>query len=301
MRSLEALTSSYNKKKKFKDATDFQINPDDKKYPNRKVATYAAASVQVGHKVILAGGMVNTKPSHKVVNTLSENDGKDWKFLSKNDRYNEEWFGKGSALTLLVPRSFFCAVGDLEANAFFAFGGFSGQAIESSVELVSLGSKMIEEKYGKNLKNSTFQFDYLPRPRMGHSCTKIPGRNTYIVTGGSENESSPPTESSLLFSPLNNEFSQWRNTGKMGTPRFGHAIVALGDRIVTVGGKTMINPDTLTDTIEEYKYTVQKPSEESSVTDGTFHQISSKLLAPRANFGYALIPPSMFSGCRVEL
>ena len=82
--------------------------------------------------------------------------------------------------------------------------------------------------------------------------------------------------------------NSWRVVGDMAEARFGHAIVKVGDRVLAVGG-SKLHPDTMTDTVEEY--------EEAS---GWRLTEDIKLKIPRANFGYTLIPHSLFPGCTIK-
>ena len=80
----------------------------------------------------------------------------------------------------------------------------------------------------------------------------------------------------------------WRVVGDMAEARFGHAIVKIGDRVLAVGG-SKLHPDIMTDTVEEY--------EEAS---GWRLAEDVKLKIPRANFGYTLIPHSLFPRCTIK-
>ena len=82
--------------------------------------------------------------------------------------------------------------------------------------------------------------------------------------------------------------NSWRLVGDMAEARFGHAIVKIGDRVLAVGG-SKLHPDIMTDTVEEY----QEASGWRLTED-------VKLKTPRANFGYTLIPHSLFPGCTIK-
>ena len=90
--------------------------------------------------------------------------------------------------------------------------------------------------------------------------------------------------SSEVFSVSDNT---WRPVGDMAEARFGHAIVKIGDRVLAVGG-SRLHPDIMTDTLEEYEE-----------TNGWRLLEHVKLKIPRANFGYTLVPHSLFPGCTV--
>jgi len=79
----------------------------------------------------------------------------------------------------------------------------------------------------------------------------------------------------------------WSSSYSMKEPRFGHAVVKVGEKILAVGG-SRLRPDIITDTIEIF----------DQATGWTFYP--SKLKIPRANFGYALVPHSLFPGCKIN-
>merc|ERR1719431_128340 len=184
---------------------------------------------------------------------------------------------------LSTPRSFFCTATEHNSRGFYAVGGFSGTTIEKSAEFVNSD----DWGWGKSGR----KVEDMPEPRMGHGCTGLPSDPKILVSGGSEEEGSPALSSSNIFDPSFNgsRGGQWRQTGQMNQERFGHALLTVGDQVLAIGGKK-IHPEEITDTIEEY-----------SVTKGDWSYLPIKLIAPRTNFGFTLIPPSMFPGCRVEL
>jgi len=252
---------------------DFKRGHKLNDYPDRKVATYAASSVTVGDKVMLVGGMVNTKPKHKVVETIRESSWDHWRHLKTNNY--------GRVKHLSTPRSFFCTVPEQDNNGFYAFGGFSGAKIEKSAEFVNTVDRSDPEH----------EVEELPGPRMGHGCTGLASDPPqYLVSGGSEEDGSPAMSSSLLFTPsTNGTKGQWRPTGPMNQARFGHALVTVGEKVLAIGGKK-IHPEVITDTIEEYR-----------VSQGTWNNLPTKLVTSRTNFGFNLVPPSMFPGCEIKL
>ena len=75
---------------------------------------------------------------------------------------------------------------------------------------------------------------------------------------------------------------------EMNKGRFGHAVVAVGEKIFAIGGDEK-NPSNVLDTIEEY-----------DVEMNSWKILQKKLKRPRANFGYTLVPHSIFSGCTVS-
>ena len=90
--------------------------------------------------------------------------------------------------------------------------------------------------------------------------------------------------SSEVFSVRDNT---WRPVGDMTEARFGHAIDKIGDRVLAVGG-SKLHPDIMTDTLEEYEETY-----------GWRLLEHVKMKIPRANFGYTLVPHSLFPGCTI--
>ena len=74
----------------------------------------------------------------------------------------------------------------------------------------------------------------------------------------------------------------------MKKTRFGHAVVKIGDHVVAVGG-SKLHPDIMTDTVEEWHQ-----------ERGWTLRYNTKLSYPRANFGFTLVPHSMFDGCHLE-
>ena len=87
--------------------------------------------------------------------------------------------------------------------------------------------------------------------------------------------------SSEVFSVSDNT---WGPVGDMAEARFGHAIVKIGDRVLAVGG-SRLHPDIMTDTLEE--------------TSGWRLLEDVKMKTPRANFGFTLVPHSLFPGCTI--
>ena len=69
--------------------------------------------------------------------------------------------------------------------------------------------------------------------------------------------------------------------------RFGHAIVKIGDRVVAVGG-SKLHPDVMTNSVEEFE-----------IDSGWRLLEDVKMKTPRANFGFTLVPHSMFPGCKI--
>ena len=64
-------------------------------------------------------------------------------------------------------------------------------------------------------------------------------------------------------------------------------MVKIGDKVVAVGGSTL-HPDIMMDTVETY-----------DETQG-WSTLPVKLKHARANFGYTLVPHSLFHGCKIN-
>lgn len=123
-------------------------------------------------------------------------------------------------------------------------------------------------------------------PRSGHSCTGVPGNDiSVLVSGGTSGFGENAVTAAEIFSWRNNS---WRNVAEMNKGRFGHALVAVGEKIFAIGGDEK-NPNNVLDTIEEYD--VQKNS---------WKILRTKMKRPRANFGHTLVPHSIFKGCTVR-
>ena len=74
----------------------------------------------------------------------------------------------------------------------------------------------------------------------------------------------------------------------MNEARFGHAVVAVGGKIFAIGGDDR-NPSKILDTIEEY-----------DLDKDSWKIINTNLNKPRSNFGFTLVPHSIFPGCVVS-
>lgn len=270
-----------NKKKKVE---DFKLGTVPLGKPLEKVSRYASSSVEVRDSVMMIGGMVNSKPSHKVVDMILVTqvpgplEEGNWKHISTGG------YPKDS-MHLIKPRAFFCTVrGFSNSHGFFSIGGFSGSTIEKSAEWMSYDSGFMS--YSIKSKN----IPDMPGPRSGHGCTGLPNSRQLLVSGGSQDEGSPALSSSLLYSVSsgNMTIGKWKPTGSMNEARFGHAIVTVAGRVFAIGGNQR-KPDKVTDTVEEY-----------NVDDDTWSYLPQKMKTPRTNFGYTLVPHSIFPGCKVQ-
>jgi len=264
---------------------DFQLGTDPLYKPLAKVSRYASSSVKVGDKIMIVGGMVNTKPKHKVVDMILVQDNDKWAHVKKTGSRPED------AMRLSKPRAFFCIVrGFNNSNSFFSIGGFSGAGIEKTTELLSFSNFMssfgIQASInGYGIKNRSL--NDMPEPRSGHGCTGLPNSRQIIVSGGSQDEGSPALRSSILYTG-DTTGGRWDQASPMKEARFGHALVTIGDRVFAIGGNQR-KPDKVTNTIEEF-----------NVDNNTWSYIPMKMKTPRTNFGYTLVPHSIFPGCSVN-
>ena len=128
----------------------------------------------------------------------------------------------------------------------------------------------------------------LNTPRSGHSCAVLnQDEQTIIVSGGTKGFGH--CEAALRGAEiLNATANMWVEAAAMKTGRFGHALVMVGDEVIAFGGNTKV-PSNFLDSIEEY---------DSSMN--TWKILEKKLKTPRANFGFTLVPHSIFHGCVIH-
>ena len=105
-----------------------------------------------------------------------------------------------------------------------------------------------------------------------------------MAAGGTKGFNQHAIQDTEIF---NWQANEWRTAANMNTGRFGHAVVAIGDRVFAIGGDDR-KPSNILDTIEEY-----------DLKSNTWKIIQKKLKVPRSNFGYTLVPHSIFKGCTV--
>ena len=118
------------------------------------------------------------------------------------------------------------------------------------------------------------------------SCARVPGDNLSSLVSG---RTTGFGKDALTYSEIFNiKENSWRNVAQMKTGRFGHAVVAVGEKIFAIGGDEK-NTSNILDTIEEY-----------DVKKNSWKILTTKLKKPRANFGYTLIPHSILPGCTVS-
>ena len=177
-------------------------------------------------------------------------------------------------------RAFFCAL-NINDGAILSIGGLgknsNGNFIQKSVEFERVGWNGIH-----NLKTFS-KFSDMKLPRSGLGCSVLPSKNySIIVAGGTKGFGQHALQDTEIFDWGMNE---WKSTANMQTGRFGHAVVAVGDKVFAVGGDDR-RPSNLLDTIEEY-----------DIQSESWKTINKKLKIPRSNFGYTLVPHSIFKGC----
>ena len=236
--------------------------------PDRKKGRYAAAGIHVGGETIIAGGMVYDGEGHEPSSAIRKFGYDSWTSLTF--RGSEE---------LRKERAFFCAV-KVKESGFLSIGGLSqghqGNVVEQSAEYrrVKGGMKSIGAVSDMSI------------PRSGHGCSGLPGDDiSILVSGGTTGFGKNALSYSEIFSWRNNS---WRNVAEMNTGRFGHAVVSVGEKIFAIGGDEK-NPSNILDTIEEY-----------DVEKNSWRILKTKMRRPRANFGYTLVPHSIFKGCTVS-
>merc|ERR1711970_482305 len=247
------------------------MNDMCRKHPNKNKGRYAAAGFRIGHKNVIFGGMVYDKNGHDPVNTVRESeilDDKSWSVID---------MGHGTGMER--KRAFFCAV-KIEDAGVLAIGGLgtsnTGNIVEKSVEFKKVGMNF------HNL-NSIAKFSDMSIPRSGHSCAPVHGDNfRVLVSGGTRGFGQPALAGAEIF---NWNTNSWEIVAKMRTGRFGHAVVAVGDKIFAIGGDDR-NQNNVFDTIEEY-----------DVKKNSWSTVGQKLNIPRSNFGYTLVPHSIIDGC----
>ena len=176
-------------------------------------------------------------------------------------------------------RDFFCAVG-LHDAGYMAIGGLSNNGDADRVE-------MSVEYKGDDIGLPT-NIAPLITPRSGHGCTVLNTPDlSVLVSGGTKGVGHG--ESALAGVEIwNSSANIWIEAAPMNTGRFGHAVVTIGDKIIAVGGDTKV-PSNILDTMEEY-----------DIAKNSWKISEQKLRKPRANFGFALIPHSIFNGCVIN-
>lgn len=240
--------------------------------PDRKKGRYASQTLHIGDTTIIAGGMLYDSIGHDPSNTVRVLSMKLFGKLTPWDKHRQP---------LNEARAFFCAI-NIKDGAYLSIGGLGktkkGNVIHNSVELHTVGWNGIKDL-------NRLDFSDMKLPRSGLGCTVIPSKNFSIMAaGGTKGFDQHAIQDTEIFNWQSNE---WRTAANMNTGRFGHAVVTIGDRVFAIGGDDR-KPSNILDTIEEY-----------DLKSNTWKIIKKKLKVPRSNFGYTLVPHSIFKGCTV--
>lgn len=256
---------------------DYQLGKDETDHPERTLSRYAASALNVDEKMYIAGGMVNTKKEHVVVASVRRFNRDSWDH-HKHGRYPK------TTRNMETRRSFFCTVPIYDIG-FVAIGGFSGEKMETSGEFVKTSEHWKHSSYSKSGKHFGTSILDMPETRSGLGCTGILMDDLNIlVSGGTNDEESLALNSTLMYSV---EYGHWIQVGEMNQPRFGHALVTVGDKVAAIGGNER-RPDEVTASIEEY-----------NSVNRTWSYMNLQMKKPRTNFGFTLVPHSIFEGCKI--
>merc|ERR1719233_1925261 len=222
--SCDVLDISHNSWKLHSYPNKYTANPD------RKKGRYAAAGVHIGGKTIIAGGMVYDGKGHEPSNAIRKYGSHNWGSLTYRGFEKLSW-----------KRAFFCTA-KVKESGFLSIGGLSkgrqGNVVEQSAEYTRVdgGVKSIRVVSDMSI------------PRSGHGCAGVPGADiSVLVSGGTTGFGKSALANAEIFSWRNNT---WSNVADMNKGRFGHAVVAVGDRIFAIGGDEK-NPSNILDTIEK--------------------------------------------------
>ena len=153
--------------------------------------------------------------------------------------------------------------------------------VEKSVEFQSDNNYVADLNIAENIAD-------LNTPRSGHGCTTLDSNDVSVLVSGGTKGFDHGVAALNGVEIFNATANEWTEVAPMNTGRFGHAVVTVGDRILAVGGDTKV-PSNILDTIEEY-----------DIGSNTWKIIEKRLKKPRANFGFTLVPHSIFEGCVIE-
>ena len=246
------------------------------RHPYPEKGRYAAQGAIINGRATILGGMVYDKKGHDPVNTI--------RYMIEGDKsqrmrdLREDYWG-GARRRMGKSRAFFCT-SEVE-NGLLLIGGLSRDKKTSVVEnSVQFSSKDTLDGYGEDtrmLANMTI-------PRSGHGCAAVTGNFSVVVTGGTQGFGGTALTDAEVFSWSSNS---WRKIASMNVGRFGHAVVNVGNRVFAIGGDDRNN--NYMDTIEEY-----------NAKENTWKIINKKLQKARSNFGFTIVPHSIFDGCVID-
>jgi len=257
---------------------------------------YAAQGAVIKGKAYIFGGMVYDYNGHnptKTIRSIIEVD------KSTTNRHSiikgDYWSGRKR---MEKPRAFFCTA-EVE-DGLLMIGGLSKEktksVVEKSVEYTTkdnIGSgHWVSGGYKKDsmiLLPGTYKTDSkflsdMSIPRSGHGCTTVGGNYSVLVTGGTQEFGGTALADAEMYSPDSNS---WTSIASMNIGRFGHALVAVGDKVFAIGGDDRNN--NYMDTIEEY-----------DAKRNTWTITNQKLKKARSNFGFTIVPHSIFDGCVIQ-
>jgi len=243
--------------------------------PMRNKGRYGAQAVQVAGYSVILGGMLYDEGGQKPTDNVR-----------KQIPHLTYWMPRDN---MKKKRSFFCSL-NVNDRGILSIGGLSkgskGNIIEKSVEFEKVDRSVSRGDYYEEIPLKIHsQFSDMVNPRSGHGCTMLPGDDLRVlVAGGTKAFGEDNTPDAEIYNWSKNE---WANSASMWKKRFGHALVTVGSKVFAVGGG--LTSDERLDSIEEY-----------DVRTDSWKLIETKLKKPRADFGFTLVPHSLFHGCVIE-
>jgi len=245
----------------------------------RKKGRYAAQAQHVAGETLVLGGMVYDKEGHQPTATLRILTRQ---YLSSSRGFSDAWrYGDD----MVVGRSFFCSV-NIKEKGILSIGGLSktanGNRLERSVEFKKIDRIGYPEDTSLQTHSTFSDMEY---PRSGHACAVLPGDDIKVlVSGGFKAFNGGASTDGEIYNWSRNV---WNKAGDMNAARVGHALVTVGSKVFAVGGEYRTGHDIM-DTIEEY-----------DVRSNSWKIIETKMKKPRSNFGFTLVPHSLFPGCSI--
>jgi len=246
------------------------------RHPNPEKGRYAAQGAIIKGKAFILGGMVYDRKGHNPVNTI--------RYIHEGDKsermrdLREDYWG-GARRRMGKPRAFFCT-SEVE-DGLLMIGGLSQVKKTSMVEnSVQYSSKKSIDGY----REDTRALANMTIPRSGHGCAAVTGNFSVLVSGGTQRFGGAALADAEVFSWSSNS---WRKIASMNIGRFGHAVINVGNRVFAIGGDDRNN--NYMDTIEEY-----------NAKKNTWKIINKKLQKARSNFGFTVVPHSIFDGCVID-